>query len=127
MNNHIKSNTGEIEYTRVVVILADNPVKGFDDAYYIPAYKMYLNSHAVIINRITGNVSGKNKLHETLLNEISGNHFVPITKCAQATFENGRMKDDAVNLEILSEEQLEYINNLLAERPAKTGASFNLN
>lgn len=47
-----------------------------------------------------------------LFHEISGNNFAPITKCAQATFENGRMRDDAVNLEILSEEQLEYINSL---------------
>ena len=80
---------GEIEYARIVVILADNPIEGYDDTYYLPKYKMYLNKHAVIINSITGNVLGKNKLHDTLLNEISGNHIVPITKCAQATFENG--------------------------------------
>ena len=30
------SDTGEIEYTRVVVILADNPIKGYDDTYYLP-------------------------------------------------------------------------------------------
>lgn len=106
---------GEIEYARIVVILADNPTEGYDDAYYLPEYKMYLNKHAVIINSITGNVLGKNKLHDTLLNEISGNHIVPITKCAQATFENGRMRDDAVNLEILSEEQLEFINSLFVD------------
>ena len=112
MKRYIKSDTGEIEFTRVVVILADNPIEGYDDTYYLPEYKMYLNRHAVIINSNTGNVSGKNKLHDTLLREISGDHFVPVTKCAQATFENGRMRDDAVNLEILSEEQLEYINSL---------------
>ena len=106
---------GEIEYARIVVILADNPIEGYDDTYYLPEHKMYLNRHAVIINSITGNVLGKNKLHDTLLNEISGNHIVPITKCAQATFENGRMRDDAVNLEILSEEQLELINSLFVD------------
>ena len=106
---------GEIEYARIVVILADNPTEGYDDAYYLPEYKMYLNKHVVIINSITGNVLGKNKLHDMLLNEISGNYIVPITKCAQATFENGRMRDDAVNLEILSEEQLEYINSLFVD------------
>ena len=106
---------GEIEYARIVVILADNPTEGYDDAYYLPEYKMYLNKHVVIINSITGNVLGKNKLHDMLLNEISGNYIVPITKCAQATFENGRMRDDAVNLEILSEEQLEFINSLFVD------------
>ena len=106
---------GEIEYARIVVILADNTIEGYDDTYYLPKYKMYLNKHAVLINSITGNVLGKNKLHDTLLNEISGNHIVPITKCAQVTFENGRMRDDAVNLEILSEEQLEYINSLFVD------------
>lgn len=115
MKNNTKSDAGEIEYGRVVVILADNPIKGFEDAYYLPEYKMYLNRHTVFINSITGNIIGKNKLHDTLLNEISGNHIVPITKCAQATFENGRMRDDAVNLEILSEEQLEYINSLFID------------
>ena len=110
-----KSDAGEIEYTRVVVILADNPINGYDDSYYLPAYKMYIKTHAVIINSITGIVSGKNKVHDTLFHEISGNNFAPITKCAQATFENGRMRNDAVNLEILSEEQLEYINSLFAD------------
>ena len=114
MNNIIKSDA-KIEYTRVVVIIADNPIKGYDDTYYLPEYKMYLNRHAVIINRITGNVIGKNKLHDTLLCEISGNHIVPITKCAQATFENGRMRADAVNLEILSKKQLGYIYSLFVD------------
>ena len=112
IKKHKKTDTGEIEYTRVVVILADNPIKGYDDTYYLPKYKMYLKKHTVIINSNTGYVLGKNKLHDTLLHELSGDQFVPITKCAQATFENGLMRDDAVNLEILSEEQLEYINSL---------------
>ena len=77
---------GEIEYARIVVILADNPTEGYDDAYYLPEYKMYLNKHAVIINSITGNVLGKNKLHDTLLNEISGNHIVPIAKMCSSYF-----------------------------------------
>ena len=38
-----KSDAGEIEYTRVVVILADNPINGYDDSYYLPEYKMYIN------------------------------------------------------------------------------------
>ena len=109
------SDTGEIEYTRVVVILADNSIKGYDDTYYLPEYKMYLKTHTVIINNITGIVLGKNKVHDTLFHEISGNNYAPITKCAQATFENGRMRNDAVNLEILSEEQLEYINSLFVD------------
>ena len=116
MNKDYKrSDSVEIEYTRVVVILADNPIKGYDDACYLPEYKMYMKTHAVIINSITGIVSGKNKVHDTLFHEISGNYYAPITKCAQATFENGRMRDDAVNLEILSEQQLEYINSLFAD------------
>ena len=115
MKDYTKSDVDEIEYTRVVVILADNPIKGYDDTYYLPAYKMYLKTHTVIINSITGIVSGKNKVHDTLFHEISGNNIVPVTKCAQAAFENGRMRDDAVNLEILSEEQLEYINSLFAD------------
>lgn len=115
MENNIKTDTNDIKYTRVVVILADNPIAGYDDAYYLPEYKMYLKTHSVIINSITGNVLGKNKLHEMLLHEISGNNIVPVTKCAQAAFENGRLRDDAVNLEILSEEQLEYINSLIVD------------
>ncbi len=115
MKEYIKSDNGEIEYARVVVILADNPIKGYDDSYYLPEYKMYLKTHTVIINSITGIVIGKNKVHDTLFHEISCNYYAPITKCAQATFENGRMRDDAVNLEILSEEQLEYINSLFVD------------
>ena len=115
MKDYTKTDSGKIKYTRVVVILADNPIKGYDDTYYIPEYKMYLKTHAVIINSITGIVVGKNKLHDTLFHEISGNNVAPITNCAQATFENGRMRDDAVNLEILSEEQIEYINSLIVD------------
>ena len=115
MERYIKSDTGEIEYTRVVVILADNPIEGYDNTYYLPEYRMYLKRHAVSIDSITGNVLGKNKLHDTLLHEVSGDQFVPVTKCAQATFENGRMRDDAANLEILSEAQLEYINSLFVD------------
>ena len=115
MKNNTKSDAGEIEYGRVVVILADNPIKGYDDTYYLPEQKMYIKTHAVINNNITGIVLGKNKVHDTLFHEISGNNFAPITKCAQATFENGRMRNDAVNLEILREEQLEYINILFVD------------
>ena len=115
MENNIKTDTKDVNYTRVVVILADNPINGYDNACYLPEYKMYLKTHTVIINSITGIVVGKNKLHDTLFHEISGNNVAPITKCAQATFENGRMRDDAVNLEILSEEQIEYINSLIVD------------
>ena len=114
-NNNIKTDNNDVKYTRVVVILADKPITGYDDSYYLPEYKMYLKTHTVIINSITGIVIGKNKVHDTLFHEISGNNYAPITKCAQATFENGRMRDDAVNLEILSEEQLEYINSLIVD------------
>ena len=112
MKRYIKAGFEDITYTKVVVILADNPIKGYDDTYYLPEYKMYLKTHDVIIDRRTGTVIGKSKLHDNLVNEISGNARVPIELCAQATFENGKIRSDAVNWGILSEEQLAYINSL---------------
>jgi len=112
MKIYIKSGTGDVEYTRVVVILADKPIKGYDNTCYLPEYKMYLKTHDTIVNSFTGDVLGKVKLHDALVRELCGNNSVPTANCAQATFKNGSMQDDAVNLDILSEEQLEYINSL---------------
>lgn len=111
MKIYIKSGVGDITYTRVVIILADNPIPGYDDNYYLPEYKMYLKTHDVIVNSISGEFLGKNKLHDILINELSGNNIPQVQKCAQATFENGRMQDSA-NLGILNKKQLDYINSL---------------
>ena len=112
MKRYIISSMGDAEYSLIVVIPANNRIAGYNDLYYHPDYKMYLNTNTVIINSITGTVTGKTKLHDTLISEIVGNNPILAVNCAQATFKNGRMQDDAVNLEILSELQLEYINSL---------------
>lgn len=53
IKRNIKSGSGDVTYTRVVVILADVPIKGYGDACYLPEYKMYLKTHDTIINSIT--------------------------------------------------------------------------
>lgn len=118
MKRYINNGLGDVTYTKVVVILADNPIEGYDNTYYISEYKMYLKTHEVTIKSCTGTIVGSLKLHDNLVNEISGNAPVSIALCAQATFENGKMRSEAVNWGILSKGQLDYINRLIVEGSA---------